>query len=161
MQTVGVLGAGLMGAGIAQVSVENGYRVLLKDEVLAGIARGQKQIQDNLDVKVQLRLSGTVLVLAGFLMVPLQVKKKQLKPFDRDTLLSKVVPLTPANVNWLKHFGTADIVIEAVPENLDLKHRVVRPHAVLGSDARLLVIRVLISLHVARIASTRSRCNFE
>jgi 3-hydroxyacyl-CoA dehydrogenase len=94
-----------MGAGIAQVSVENGYRVLMKDENNAGVARGQTQIKTNLDQKV---------------------KKRSLKAFDRDLLLSKVVPLTPDNPNWLKHFATADVVIEAVPENLALKHKVVR-----------------------------------
>ena len=54
------------------------------------------------------------------------MKKKQMSAFDRDTLLSKVVPLTPDNPNWTKHFGAADVVIEAVPENLALKHKVVR-----------------------------------
>ncbi len=67
----GVLGAGLMGAGIAQVSVENGLRVLLKDEVLAGITRGEAQIKSNLDQKV---------------------KKRSMTAFARDTLLSKVAP---------------------------------------------------------------------
>ena len=53
VQTVGVLGAGLMGAGIAQVSVESGYKVLLKDEVLAGLVRGENQIKAGMDPKVQ------------------------------------------------------------------------------------------------------------
>lgn len=93
-----------MGAGIAQVSVEAGYKVLMKDENNAGIARGEAQIKTNLDQKV---------------------KKKALRAFDRDTLLSKVTSLTPENPNWLKHMGNADVVIEAVPENLALKHKVV------------------------------------
>ncbi len=95
----------MMGAGIAQVSVECGYKVLMKDENNAGIARGEAQIKANLDQKV---------------------KKKSLRAFDRDTLLSKVTSVTPDNVNWLKHFSNADVVIEAVPENLALKHKVVR-----------------------------------
>ena len=41
VKTIAVLGAGLMGAGIAQVSVSNGgYRVLLKDKDAAGVSRG-------------------------------------------------------------------------------------------------------------------------
>jgi hypothetical protein len=52
LQTVGVLGAGLMGAGIAQVSVESGYKVLLKDEVLPGLVKGEAQIKAGLDPKV-------------------------------------------------------------------------------------------------------------
>ena len=37
--------------GIAQVTAEKGYRVLLKDKDLAGVARGQGYIKDNLQVK--------------------------------------------------------------------------------------------------------------
>ncbi len=39
-----------MNAGIAQVTAEKGYRVLLKDKDLAGVARGQGYIKDNLQV---------------------------------------------------------------------------------------------------------------
>jgi enoyl-CoA hydratase/long-chain 3-hydroxyacyl-CoA dehydrogenase len=43
VKRIAVLGAGLMGAGIAQVSVDNGkYEVLLKDKVPEGVARGEK-----------------------------------------------------------------------------------------------------------------------
>ncbi len=62
----------------------------------------------------------------------LQVKKKALSSFDRDRLLSNVVGLTSADANWMKHFSHADVVIEAVPENLALKHKVVRGVAVVA-----------------------------
>ena len=43
VETVGVLGAGLMGAGIAEVSAAKGIRVLLKDRDLKSLARGEAQ----------------------------------------------------------------------------------------------------------------------
>lgn len=40
-----------------------------------------------------------------------------------DTLESRVIPLTDEGDLWQRHFAGAEMVIEAVPENLDLKHR--------------------------------------
>ena len=40
-----------------------------------------------------------------------------------DTVGSRVIPLTDDGDLWKRHFASADMVIEAVPENLDLKHR--------------------------------------
>ena len=51
VETVGVLGAGLMGAGIAEVSAAKDIRVLLKDQNVAGLSRGEGQIKKNLDGK--------------------------------------------------------------------------------------------------------------
>lgn len=39
-----MLGAGLMGAGIAQVSVDKGLKTILKDTTLQGLGRGQQQV---------------------------------------------------------------------------------------------------------------------
>ena len=46
-----MLGAGLMGAGIAEVSAAKDIRVLLKDQNVAGLSRGEGQIKKNLDGK--------------------------------------------------------------------------------------------------------------
>lgn len=40
-----------------------------------------------------------------------------------DSVGSRVIPLTDEGDLWKRHFSSAEMVIEAVPENLDLKHR--------------------------------------
>lgn len=50
-----MLGAGLMGAGIVQVSIDKGYKVLMKDMNSAGLARGQDQIYKGLNTAVKKR----------------------------------------------------------------------------------------------------------
>lgn len=53
VKNLAVLGAGLMGAGIAQVSVDKGYTVFLKDTNLGGLNRGVGQIQTGLQNSVK------------------------------------------------------------------------------------------------------------
>lgn len=48
-----MLGAGLMGAGIAQVSIDKGYTTLLKDISVSSLARGQQQIEKGLRESVK------------------------------------------------------------------------------------------------------------
>ena len=43
-----MLGAGLMGAGIAQVSIDKGMHTILKDMAPDGLARGQLQVEKGL-----------------------------------------------------------------------------------------------------------------
>jgi len=98
--TIGVLGAGLMGAGIAQVSIDKGMDVLLKDMSLKGLARGQDQIQGGFDK---------------------QAKRKKITTFERDMIMAKLDP----TINY-DGFGKTDMIIEAVFEDLDLKHRIIK-----------------------------------
>jgi enoyl-CoA hydratase/long-chain 3-hydroxyacyl-CoA dehydrogenase len=100
-----VLGAGLMGAGISQVSAEKGYRVLMKDRDIASTGKGIKYIKDNLNGKL---------------------KKRRATKFDVDLAMSHVIPLADDEDLWKRSFKTVDMVIEAVPENLQLKHKVIQ-----------------------------------
>lgn len=43
-RTLAILGAGLMGAGIAQVTVDKGVHTVLKDTTVSGLARGEQQV---------------------------------------------------------------------------------------------------------------------
>ncbi|MFZ5645915.1 MAG: 3-hydroxybutyryl-CoA dehydrogenase [Bacillota bacterium] len=53
MQTVGVIGAGLMGSGIAQVAAESGYKVVLRDIDIQYVERGLKSISKSLNRDVE------------------------------------------------------------------------------------------------------------
>jgi 3-hydroxyacyl-CoA dehydrogenase/enoyl-CoA hydratase/3-hydroxybutyryl-CoA epimerase len=100
VNTIGILGAGLMGSGIADVSINKGkYSVLLKDRTMEDAAKGEKAIYDELNQKT---------------------KKRILTEFERDQIFSRVT-----GTDSYDSFGKADVVIEAVFEDLDLKRRIV------------------------------------
>jgi len=104
VNTVAVMGAGLMGAGIAQISAEKGLSVLLKDRNDEAIERGVSYMRDNWDKKL---------------------KRKRMSRFQHNLNTSNVVGLTDDTLNLEKHFRNADMVIEAVFEDLDLKKKIV------------------------------------
>ena len=100
VRKIGMLGAGLMGAGIAYVTADAGIPVRLKDKDDAGVGRGFKQIAGILDEKV---------------------KRRRLQRRDRDDKLALVTGTT--DYSGMK---TADVVVEAVFEDLKLKQATVR-----------------------------------
>uniref|UniRef100_A0A8C0VDL7 enoyl-CoA hydratase n=1 Tax=Cyanistes caeruleus TaxID=156563 RepID=A0A8C0VDL7_CYACU len=107
VKTLAVLGAGLMGAGIAQVSVDKGIKTLLKDTAQKGLDRGQQQVYKGLNSKV---------------------KKKSMTSFERDSILSNLM----GQLDY-KGFEKADMVIEAVFEDINVKHKVLKEvEAVIG-----------------------------
>lgn len=56
---IAVIGAGLMGAGIVQVSIDKGYDVVMKDTNEAGLSRGINQIEKGLSTaEKRKRISG-------------------------------------------------------------------------------------------------------
>src|ERR1700753_2838445 len=118
---IGVLGAGMMGAGIAYVSAKAGYEVVLKDVSIEAAQKG-KAYSEKLEAKALQRGKTT------------EEKSKAL-----------VDPITPpADPADLKG---VDFVVEAVFENQDLKHKVfqeiediVEPNALLGSNTSTLPI---------------------
>ena len=124
IKVVGVLGAGTMGNGIAHVFARSGYRVILRDVEKKYLDRGMETIGKNLDR---------------------EVKKVKLAEADKAGVLGRIKPTTePAALE------AADFVVEAVPEQLELKVRLLRevdavlkPHAILASNTSSISITQL------------------
>jgi 3-hydroxybutyryl-CoA dehydrogenase len=121
MRTLGVVGAGQMGAGIAQVAATAGLEVLLHDREAAFIEKGIAGIASSLK---RLADKGTV------------------KPADVESIRARIRPAA-----GLDAFAPCDLVVEAVNENLDLKRQiftrldaVVRPGVILASNTSSLSI---------------------
>ncbi|CAM3254102.1 3-hydroxybutyryl-CoA dehydrogenase [Paenibacillus lupini] len=100
IQQVTVLGAGQMGSGIAQTFAQHGYNTALYDITEAAVQRGIAAIETSLQ-----RL----------------VNKGRLTEEQRDAARSKLTP-----VNTLEACRESDLVIEAVPEQLELKQKLFR-----------------------------------
>ena len=95
---IAMLGAGFMGSGITEVTINKGIDVILRDLKQEGIAKALAGIYKNLTGKV---------------------KKRALTAFQRDQIMSHIHGTT--DVNRIKG---SDMVIEAVFEELDIKQKV-------------------------------------
>lgn len=130
--TLGVIGAGFMGAGIASVAVQQGTAVRLKDTDTARVGKGIAAVSDVLEERV---------------------KKKQVTRTQYDNQLSLV-----GGTTTYAGFRRAELVIEAVFEDLALKHRVLREaEPMLHADA--VFASNTSTIPIARIAEAAARPN--
>ncbi|AJF67309.1 MULTISPECIES: 3-hydroxyacyl-CoA dehydrogenase family protein [Streptomyces] len=116
-----VIGAGLMGSGIAQVSAQAGWDVVLRDVTDAALTRGTDGIKASYDKFVA---------------------KGKLAAEDAEAALGRITATTE-----LDAVADADVVVEAVFENLDVKHdifrsldKIVKDGAVLASNTSAIPI---------------------
>jgi 3-hydroxybutyryl-CoA dehydrogenase len=123
-EVVGVIGLGTMGAGIAEVFARNGLRVIGVEQDSAGLDRGKAHLE-----------ASTSRALSRGKMTADEVKEL----LDRVTLTTELADL-----------ADVDLVIEAVPERMELKtgllakvDKIVRPDVVLASNTSSLSVTEL------------------
>jgi 3-hydroxybutyryl-CoA dehydrogenase len=130
IRTIGVLGAGQMGGGIAQVSASNGFDVRMADASLALAEAGRAKIH-----KVLHR----------------QVERGKMSEEMARSILGRIVPVSSPG-----DFAPCDLVIEAATEDTDLKIKIfkacdaaIRPGAYLASNTS--------SISITKLAAATSR----
>ncbi len=130
IETIGIIGAGQMGAGIAHVCALHGYRVDLLDISQEVVDAGLATIARNLKRQCE---RGTITSAAA------------------DTALAQITPSLQYGV-----FADCDLVIEAASENEDIKHEIFKtltPH--LKADA--LVVTNTSSISITKLAASTDR----
>ena len=100
MRKIGVIGAGQMGNGIAQVCIVNGYDVVMRDVSDESLAKGKSSIEKS---------------LAKF------VSKEKISQADADASLARLI--CSLEIADLKD---CDLVVEAATENIELKKKIFR-----------------------------------
>ena len=130
IRSVGVIGAGQMGAGIAHVCALGGYDVSLHDVAPERIAAAQSLIEKNMTR---------------------QVARGLIEPEAMEVALARITPATD-----LKTIGEVDLAIEAATENEEVKKSIFRalsPH--LGPNT--LLASNTSSISITRLASSTDR----
>lgn len=130
VETVGMIGAGFMGSGITEVSIRNGYDVVLKDISLENLGRGLKTIWRDLDKLV---------------------RRRAMLPVERDRLMARIK--TTLNDEDL---AASQLVIEAVFEDLDLKRKILASTEAVIRDDTVFASNTS-SLPIAEIARDAKR----
>jgi len=130
IETVGIIGAGTMGNGIAQISAAAGLPVVMVDISDAAVSRGVATIGGSLD-----RL----------------VKKEKMTAADRDAVLARVTATTEKS-----KLSSCDLVIEAATENEDLKVKILKDLCA-HLQPRALVATNTSSISVTRLAAATDR----
>lgn len=123
---IAVLGAGTMGAGIAQLAAQSGHTVLLHDIQDAFVQRGLGNIRAQLQGRVD---------------------KGKMKQDEMESILARITPTTDRD-----QAAGYDLIIEAAPEDLGLKREIfaslsaqVAPSAILASNTSSLSITSIAS----------------
>ena len=130
VNTIGVLGAGTMGHGIAQVAAAAGYHVVLRDVNEEAVTRGLESIKHNLDKGIQ---------------------RGKVTEAERDQVIAGIQTTTS-----IEDVRDADLIIEAAPERLDLKQALLREtEAIVGADCIFATNTSSLSIDEIAAASAR------
>lgn len=132
IQTVGIVGAGTMGNGIAQACAVSGINVVMVDISEAAVQKGLATVAGSLD-----RL----------------IKKEKITAADKDAALARIK--TSTSYDDLK---SAQLVIEAATENYDLKVKILKQlDELLGTD--VLVATNTSSISITKLGAVTKRAD--
>jgi 3-hydroxybutyryl-CoA dehydrogenase len=130
LKTIGVIGAGLMGNGIAHASLLAGFDVILVDAIEAALPKAVATMTKNMER---------------------QVHKQVITAEAKDSALAKLTTTT----DYAK-FAATDIIIEAAPERIELKQKIYQaltphlaPETILASNTS--------SISITRLAAITDR----
>jgi len=132
IQTVGIIGAGTMGNGIAQACAVSGVNVVMVDISEAAVAKGLATVASSLD-----RL----------------IKKEKITEADKTTALSRIT--TSTSYDDLKR---TQLVIEAATENFDLKVKILKQVDAL-LDPSVIVASNTSSISITKLAAVTTRAD--
>ncbi len=130
VETIGVLGAGFMGSGVAQLAAEKGYRVVLKDQNPAAVGRGMGFCRERFRERV--------------------ARRRMTEPEMRQAMgrIRGTVDDRP--------FARVDLAIEAVFEDLEVKKKVIAAVEAVAPE-RLIFASNTSTLPIGQIAESSSR----
>ena len=130
IKMIGIVGAGQMGSGIAEVALTSGFDVMMRDVTMEAVQRGRLRIVTDFDKRIQ---------------------KGKMTEAEKGTILQKL-----STTIKLEDLGKCDVVIEAAVENIPLKweiftklDEVTQKEAILASNTS--------SISITRIASATQR----
>jgi 3-hydroxybutyryl-CoA dehydrogenase len=128
IRTIAVIGAGIMGRGIAHVAALGGYRTILEDILPASLRKAEAEIRSNLEKAVELG---------------------KIEKADADQAFASLEYASTVE----EAAREADLVIEAVPEEMESKieiftllDKICRPHTILASNTSSLSITEIASV---------------
>jgi len=130
IKTIGVVGGGQMGSGIAQVSLMGGYKVLLNDVSDAILAKARAGIEKGLDILV---------------------RKEKISVADKARMAGNLATTTD-----LKAFSACDFVVEAATEREELKLSIFRTLDGIVPAEKILATNTS-SISITKIASATRR----
>ncbi|AZO94432.1 3-hydroxybutyryl-CoA dehydrogenase [Halocella sp. SP3-1] len=130
MKKIGIVGAGTMGSGIAQTIAQSGYEVILRDIEQDFVDQGLAKIEKNLARSVQ---------------------KERISAAEKDAVSGRITGTTE-----LSKLADADLVVEAITEQMEIKKRVFQDLDELCSPETILASNTS-ALSITEIATTTKR----
>jgi 3-hydroxybutyryl-CoA dehydrogenase len=130
IQTIGIIGAGQMGSGIAQVCALAGLNVIMRDINDAAVQRGTASIASLLERAVE---------------------KGKLTAADKDAALARIAGTTD-----IAQLANADFIIEAATENLELKQRILKEVDGVAKPGTIIATNTS-SISITKLAASMSR----
>jgi 3-hydroxybutyryl-CoA dehydrogenase len=130
IKMVGVVGAGQMGSGIAEVALTSGFNVLMRDVTMEAVQKGRSRIVKDFDRRIQ---------------------KGKMTEDEKEATLQRLYTTVK-----MEDFGKCDFVIEAAVENIPLKWEIFRKLDEVTQKQAILASNTS-SISITRIASVTKK----